>query len=134
LGNFIGCTMTKLQLTCHFINSDPSVLQDHVTDSFRVVISNGRGCVSGSFNILTLRRPFLNPSIHSQTIRCDMTLFPHYTDILPCISAPGTPSAHKKRITAVCSSSVQMNSGTSVFVEQNSGQKWTMKVTPAPQL
>jgi hypothetical protein len=44
---------------------------------------------------LTLVRPFLNLSIHLQTIRCNMTLFPYCIDILLCISAPGTPSAHK---------------------------------------
>lgn len=96
LDNFMGCTMTKLQLMCHFINSHPSVLRYHVTVSFRVVISNGRGCASGSFLMLTLRRSFLNLSINSQTIPCDTTLFPHCTDILLFISAPGTPSVHKK--------------------------------------
>jgi hypothetical protein len=49
-------------------------------------------------------------------IRCDTTLFPYCTDILLCILAPGTPSAHKKRITALCSSLVQMKSGPSKFM------------------
>jgi len=91
LDNFMGCTMTKLQLMCHFINSHPSVLQYQVTVSFRVVVSNGRGCASGSLLMLTLRRSFMNLLIHSQTIRYDTTLFPHCTDVLLCISAPGTP-------------------------------------------
>jgi len=94
LDNFIGCTMANLQLMCHFINSHPSVLRDHVTDSFLVVISNGRGCASDSVRILTFRRTFLNLSIHSQTVRCVTTLSPHCTDIL-CFSVPGTPSAHE---------------------------------------
>jgi len=45
---------------------------------------------------LTLVRPFLKLLIHSQTIRCNMTLFPYCTDIILCILAPGTPLAHKK--------------------------------------
>jgi hypothetical protein len=80
---------------CHYINCHPSVLQDHVIDSFRVCISNGRGLSSVSFPMLKVLRPFWNLSIHSRTIRCNMTLFPYCTDILLCISAPGTPSAHK---------------------------------------
>jgi hypothetical protein len=44
---------------------------------------------------LTLVRPFLNLSIHSQTIHRDKTLFPYYTDITLCILTPGTLSAHK---------------------------------------
>jgi hypothetical protein len=42
-----------------------------------------------------------------------LMLFPYFTDILLCISAPGTPSAHKKWITVLCSSLVQMKSGPS---------------------
>ena len=119
LDNFIGCTVTKLQLMCHFINSHPSVLQDHVMDSFRVVISNRRGCVFGSFRILTLRRPFLNLSIHSQTIRCDTPLFPHCTDILLCVSGPGIPSAHKKQINVPFSSLASMKSVASKFMARS---------------
>jgi hypothetical protein len=44
---------------------------------------------------LTLVRPFLNLLIHLQTIHCNMTLFPYCIDVLLCISAPDTPSAHK---------------------------------------
>ena len=50
--NFTGCTMTNLQLMCHFINSHSSALQDHVTDLFHVCISNGCGLASGSFLML----------------------------------------------------------------------------------
>jgi hypothetical protein len=49
------------------------------------------------------------------------------------ISATGTPSAHKKRITALCCSLVQMKSGPSKFMTPNSWQEWTIKVTSAPQ-
>ena len=59
--NFIGCTMTNLQLMCHFINSHPSVLQDHVTDSFRVYIGNARRWVSGSFLMLNACATILDP-------------------------------------------------------------------------
>jgi len=59
--NFTGRTMTNLQLMCHFINSHPSVLQDHVTDSFRVYISNGRRWVSGSFLMLNACATILEP-------------------------------------------------------------------------
>jgi hypothetical protein len=41
--NFTDCTVTNFRLMCHFINSHLSVLQDHVTDSFNVFISNGLG-------------------------------------------------------------------------------------------
>jgi hypothetical protein len=40
-----------------------------------------------------------------------MTRFPYRTDIILCISTPGTPSVHKKWITALCSSLVQMELG-----------------------
>jgi hypothetical protein len=79
---------------CHFINCHPSVLQDHAIDSFRVCISNGSGLASGSFPMRNACATILEP-LNSQTIRCDMTLFPYCTDILLCISAPGTPSTHK---------------------------------------
>jgi len=59
--NFIGRTMTNLQLMCHFINSHPSVLQDHVTDLFRVYNSNGRRWASGSFLMLNARATILEP-------------------------------------------------------------------------
>jgi hypothetical protein len=39
----------------------------------------------------------------------------------------------QKWITALCSSLVQMKLGVSMFMSQNSQQKWTIKVTPAPQ-
>ena len=44
---------------------------------------------------VTLVWPLLNLSTHSQTIHCDKTLLPYCTDIILCILAPGTPSAHK---------------------------------------
>jgi hypothetical protein len=50
---------------------------------------------SGSFPMINVVRPFLNVSIHSHTVRCDMTLFPYCNDIILCILAPGTSSAHK---------------------------------------
>ena len=59
--NFIGRTMTNLQLMCHFINSHPSVLQDHVSDSFHVYISNGRRWASGSFLMLNACASILEP-------------------------------------------------------------------------
>jgi hypothetical protein len=90
----LSWTMTNLQLMCHFINSHLSVLQDHAIDSFHVCISNGCGLAFPS-PCLALVRPFLNLSIHSQTICCDKTLFPYCTDIILCILTPGTPSAHK---------------------------------------
>ena len=37
---------------CHFINRHPSVLQDHVMDSFHVCISKGSGCASDFLLIL----------------------------------------------------------------------------------
>jgi hypothetical protein len=95
VGTFIGWTTTNLQLMCHFINSHLYVLQDHAIDSFHVCLSNGCGMASGSFPMINVVRPFLNVSIHSQTIRCDMTLFPYCNDIILCILEPGTPSAHK---------------------------------------
>ena len=58
---FTGRTMTNLQLMCHFINSHPSVLQDHVTDSFRVYICNGRWWASGSFLMLNACATILEP-------------------------------------------------------------------------
>jgi len=33
LDNFMGCTVTKLQFMCHFINSHPSVLQSRSVSS-----------------------------------------------------------------------------------------------------
>lgn len=45
---------------------------------------------------LTLLQPFLNISIHSQTLCCSTTLFPLCTDILLYILAPGSLSAHTK--------------------------------------
>jgi len=45
-----------------------------------------------------------------------MTLFPYCTDIILFISTPGTPSAHKKWITALYSSLVQMKLGVSMFM------------------
>jgi hypothetical protein len=64
--NFIGHTMTNLQLMCHFIYSHPSVLHDQVMDSFCVYISNGRKWATGSFLTLdacaTIFEP-LDPSV-----------------------------------------------------------------------
>jgi hypothetical protein len=64
------------------------------TRSMSVSVMNV-GCCPVPSTCLTLVRPFLNLSIHLQTIRCNVTLFPYCTDILLCISATGTPSAHK---------------------------------------
>jgi hypothetical protein len=47
--NFTGCPVTNFRLVCHFINSHPSVLQDDVTDSLNVFISNELGQASCSF-------------------------------------------------------------------------------------
>ena len=59
--SFIGWTMTNLQLMCHFINSHPSVLQDHVTDLFCFCVSNGSGWASGSFLMLNACATILEP-------------------------------------------------------------------------
>jgi hypothetical protein len=59
--NFIGRTMTNLLLMCHFIKGHPSVLQDHVMDSFRVYISNGHRWASGSFLMLSAFATILEP-------------------------------------------------------------------------
>jgi hypothetical protein len=61
VGNFIGWTKTNLQLMCHFINSHPSILQDHVTDSFCVCVSNGCGGASGFFLIINACVTILEP-------------------------------------------------------------------------
>jgi hypothetical protein len=53
--------MKNLQLICHFISSHSSVLQDHVMDSFRVCISNGRGLTTGSFLMLNACATILEP-------------------------------------------------------------------------
>ena len=53
----------------------------------------------------------MNFSIHPQTPRCGKTLFRYCAESLRCISAPDTPSDHKKRITERCPSLVQTESG-----------------------
>jgi hypothetical protein len=47
-----------------------------------------------------------------------MTLFPYYADFILRISTTGTPSAHKKWISALCSSLVQMKLGVTMFMEK----------------
>jgi hypothetical protein len=59
--NFIGWTVTNLQLMCQFVNSHPSALQDHVTDSFRFCIGNGCGWTSGFFLMLDACATTLEP-------------------------------------------------------------------------
>jgi len=61
MDNFIGRTMTNLQLVCHFMNSQPSVLQDHIMDSFHVYISNGHRWASGSFLMLNAHATIIDP-------------------------------------------------------------------------
>jgi len=71
--------MTNLQLMCHFIDSHPSVLQDHVRDlSVFVSVMDVDERLAPS-SCLTLVRPLLNLSIDTQTICCNMTLFPNCT-------------------------------------------------------
>jgi len=53
--------MKNLQLTCHFISSQSTVLQNHVMDSFRVCISNGRGWTSSSFLMFNACVTILEP-------------------------------------------------------------------------
>jgi len=65
---------------------------------------------------LTLVRPFLNLSLHQQTIRCDMTLFPYCTDIILRILTRGYTFTPQKCITALCSSLVQVKLGVSMFM------------------
>lgn len=130
--NFTGWPMKNLQLMCYFISSHSSVLQYHVMDSFRVCISNGRGWTSNSFLMLNACMTILehlDPFIDN--------LFQH--DAVPVMH--WHPSMHfsmwytfrpKKQITAFCSFFMQIKSGASIFMAQNSRQIWTIKVT-APQ-
>jgi hypothetical protein len=53
---------------------------------------------------VTLVRRCLNMVIHSHTRHCSKALFPHFTESLQWIFAPGTSSAHKNCITAHCCS------------------------------
>ena len=74
---------------------------------------DGRPALSSSF---TLVRPCWNFSIHSYTLRRGKALSPYWADSLRWISAPVTPSDHKKRVTPRCSSFVHMESGTAISI------------------
>ena len=77
---------------------------------------DGRPALSSTF---TLVRPCWNFSIHSYTLRRGKALSPYSADSLRWISAPLTPSDHKKLITPRCSSFVHTESGAAVsFVSQ----------------
>jgi hypothetical protein len=41
--DFMGAIMSDLQMTCHFINSQSSVIQNHGTHSFNILIRSGHG-------------------------------------------------------------------------------------------
>ena len=71
------------------------------------------------FSSFTLVRPCWNFSIHSYTLRRGKALSPYWADSLRWISAPVTPSDHKKHITPRCSSFLHTNSGAVIpFVSQ----------------
>jgi len=73
------------------------------------------GCpvLSLSFKLV---RPCWNFLIHSYTLRRGKALSPNCAESLLWISAPGTPSDHKKRITPCCSSLVHTESGAAILL------------------
>jgi len=81
---------------------------------------------------LTLVRPFFEP-LTQLTTHCDMTLFPYCTDIILCTSTTGTPSAHKNGSLPSALLWCKWNWECPCLWQKNSWQKWTVKITPAPQ-
>jgi len=73
---------------------------------------DGRPALSSSFKLV---RPCWNFSILSYTLCRGKALSPYCAESLPWISAPGTPSDHKKQIRPHCSSLVHTESGTAIF-------------------
>jgi hypothetical protein len=131
--NFIGWTTNNFQLMCHFIYCHPSVLQDHAIDSFRVCISNGRGLASGSFPMLNACATVFEPldPFANNPLRHDTVPILHWN---PSVNfSTWYTFGSQKWITALCSLFVQIKCGVSMLMAQNSWQKWTIKVTPAPQ-
>jgi len=88
-----------------------------VLSSFRVVVA-AAGRPERSVSV-TLVRPFSNISIHSWTILRERTLSPYWAHMRKWICAPGTPSAHKKRMTERCSSLVQFISFAAIFTQRD---------------
>jgi len=80
---------------------------------------------------LMLVWPFLNLSIHLQTFHCDTALFPYCTNILPCISAAGKSSAHKKTHHHLLLF-FHANETWGIHIYGTKWQKCTIKVKPAP--
>jgi len=98
-----------------------------------VCISNRCGLASGSFPMLNARATIFEPL-------APLTDNPLWHDTVPILH--WHHSVHfdtwytfspQKWATALCSSLVQMKLGVTMFMARNSWQKWTIKVTPAPQ-
>jgi hypothetical protein len=130
--NSIGWTMNNFQLMCHLINCHPSVLQDHAIDSLHVCISDGRGLVSGSFPMrnacATIFEP-LDPFIDN-LLRHDTVPILHWHPSMH--SSTWYTFSPQKWVTALYFFWCKLNA-VSMFMAQNSWQKWTSKVTPVPQ-
>jgi hypothetical protein len=105
-GWFHGRTVTDLQKVCHFINSHHqlSTIMAQNRSVFSSVVDMYRHLVCSSS--VTLVWPFLNVASH--TYHTAVKHSSHTVLSLWLISAPGTPSVHKNRITAHCSSLVRM--------------------------
>ena len=58
---------------------------------------------------------------------------PYCTDIILCILTPGTPSAHKNESLPSAPLWCKRNWECPCLWQKNWWQKWTIKVTPAPQ-
>jgi len=91
--DFIGRNMTNLQTICHFINSQSSNRTKSRTCLMSSVVAlNGRpapSCVNTCVTIFELFYPFVDTLLWQ-------TLFPYCAESLQWISAPDTPSDHKK--------------------------------------
>jgi len=74
---------------------------------------DGRPDLSSSFKLV---RPCWKFSIHSYTLPRGKALSSYCAESLLWISAPGTPSDHKKRITPRCSSLVHTESGAATLL------------------
>ena len=83
---------------------------------------------SAPSSCVTFVRPLLNFSIHSYTLLHGRALSLYCVESLRWISAPGTPSEQRNRITALCFSLVHTASGAAMFTMKQKQKNDAIKV------
>lgn len=115
MDDYKGTTITDTHIGHYLINGHTLICQTHVMCTLNIVSSSGCGFIDYCSSSVRLVWPLLKYLILSWTFHWQRTQ----------ISAPNAPRAHKKQITACCSSLVHMEMEVAMLTLVSCANNWS---------